>query len=225
MRYLTILLLFLVVSAHASGRGDDVDIDVTGGDTTVTGGDVTVPVDVAGGDTNLNIDGDSAIALAAPGLGDVDIAQCLGSEAWTLLVGGKQKLVLNQVCMAEFYLKQGRYDLAAQSLCNQPEIMDEYESEEKCESDHDFTPLPEPITAPAQNVDVEDEDFAAEWHEEQQQLLVDLQTRLAMLEEEEERERRQIQHLQQTTQETSNQLGISEEQRSAIAEVLERTKQ
>jgi len=56
------------------------------------------------------------------------------------LIGGKQKLVLNQVCMADFYLKVGRFDLAAQALCNQPEILKEYQTEVACEADHDFTP-------------------------------------------------------------------------------------
>ncbi len=95
---------------------------------------------VVGGDTAIDTGGNKSVALVAPGLGDVDIAQCLGSEAWTLLIGGKQRLVLNQVCMAEFYLKQGRYDLAAQSLCNQPEIIAEYDTEQSCELAHDFTP-------------------------------------------------------------------------------------
>jgi len=99
---------------------------------------------VSGSTLLQNIDGDTydskAWALAAPGLPNVAIARCLGSEAWTLLIGGKQKLVLNQVCMAEFYLKVGRYDLAAQSLCNQPEILEEYNTEASCEIDHDFTP-------------------------------------------------------------------------------------
>ncbi len=121
---------------------DDVDIDITGGDVnvpvdvSVTGG----AVDVAGDTLNLSTGGNRAYALAAPPLGDVDIAQCLGSEAWTLLIGGKQVLVINWPCMAEFYLKQGRYDLAAQALCNHPEIVADYETEVACQIDHDFTP-------------------------------------------------------------------------------------
>lgn len=114
------------------------DVSLSAGlDATLNGGDFV------GGDTTLAMDSQS-IVVAAPGLGDVDIAACLGSTQWSLLVGGKQKLVLNQVCMAEFYLKQGRYDLAAQSLCNQPEIVAEYENESQCEVAHDFTPAPSP---------------------------------------------------------------------------------
>ena len=129
---------------NCNDDGGVIDINMAGGD--LTGGDLI------GGD--ISTGGNKSIALAAPGLGDVDIAQCLGSEAWTLLVGGKQKLVLNQVCMAEFYLKQGRYDLAAQSLCNQAEILKEYATETACEDAHDFTPL-----IPDHDVDTRSDDF------------------------------------------------------------------
>jgi len=118
------------------GHGHHHDDD-DGGDTLVNV-DVPVDVDITGPD----IGGDSvrSLVVVAPPLGDVDIAQCLGSTQFTFLVGGKQKLVLNWPCMAEFYLKQGRYDLAAQALCNQPEIIKEYMTEVACEIDHDFSP-------------------------------------------------------------------------------------
>ncbi len=137
---LVMLFIFAVKPSHAGGNcngpGDDscyneiVDVDVSGGD--MTGGDMI------GGD--ISTGGNKSLALVAPGLGDVDIAQCLGSTQWSLLVYAKQKLALNQVCMAEFYLKVGRYDLAAQALCNQPEILMEYSTEVACEIQHDFTP-------------------------------------------------------------------------------------
>jgi hypothetical protein len=123
----------------------------SGGDITIGGDDISVPVDVSvnggaidvAGDTlNLSTGGNKPYNAVAPGLGDVDIAQCLGSTQWSFLVGGKQKLVLNQVCMAEFYLKQGRFELAAQALCNQPEVLAEYETELSCEQAHNFSPGP-----------------------------------------------------------------------------------
>ena len=132
---LMMMAVLLVAPAYAGGECnghgncDDESIVIDAGSS------------VIGGDTVIDTGGNKSLAVVAPGLGDVDIAQCLGSEAWSLLVGGKQKLVLNQVCMAEFYLKQGRYDLAAQSLCNQPEILDEYDTEVACEIAHDFTPI------------------------------------------------------------------------------------
>ncbi len=134
---LLLLVMYCIETSRASGNcngpGDDncyneiVDVSLTGGD-------------VIGGDTSVITGNNKSYVLAPPGLGDVAIARCLGSEAWTLLIGGKQKLVLNQVCMADFYLKVGRFDLAAQALCNQPEILKEYQTEVACEADHDFTP-------------------------------------------------------------------------------------
>lgn len=139
-----ILVVFLVAGfraaladphPHDGGGGDGTIIDIGGTDIDIGGTIVD-----AGLDQNLQFDS-KGYALAPPGLPGVMIARCLGSEAWTLLIGGKQKLVLNQVCMAEFYLKRGRFDLAAQALCNQPEILMEYSSEAACEIDHDFTPI------------------------------------------------------------------------------------
>jgi len=131
--FLAGILIFLIIgkaeAQHECQGGhncnDDGTVNLTGGD--LIGGDISTG-------------GNKSLLIAPPGLGDVAIARCLGSEAWTLLIGGKQKLVLNQVCMAEFYLKVGRYDLAAQALCNQPGIIEEYPSEVSCEIDHDFTP-------------------------------------------------------------------------------------
>lgn len=145
MKTLANLAVVLVLLLAAPSWADD-DHRCYGGHNcndgdTLVNIDAPVDVDVDG----AIIGGDSvrSLAVVAPGLGDVDIAQCLGSTSWTFLVGGKQKLVLNQVCMAEFYLKNGRYDLAAQALCNQPEILDEYKTEVACEIDHDFTPPPD----------------------------------------------------------------------------------
>jgi len=87
-------------------------------------------------------------------LGDVDIAQCLGSTQWNTPIFGKQKLVLNQVCMAEFYLKASKYALAAMALCNVPEILDEFSDEDACELAHDFTPI-----VPDHDVHIRSEEF------------------------------------------------------------------
>lgn len=126
--------------------GDTVNV---GGDTvnvggsTLTSGDVSVPVNT--GPVSQNVSGGNyesrALALANS-LGDVDIADCLGSHQWSTPVFGRQDLKLNQVCMAEFYLRAGKYELAAMSLCNVKEILKEFDSEEQCESAHDFTPRP-----------------------------------------------------------------------------------
>jgi len=159
MKHLTIrqFFLLLIVATIVAGVATNAFADKRSGDritqsndnNTQTAGDIDVAAsasavlsggDMVGGDTSLSSTTKN-LAIAAPNLGDVDIAQCLGSTQWSLLVGGKQKLVLNQVCMAEFYLKAGRYDLAAQALCNQPEIIAEYNTESDCELAHDFTPI------------------------------------------------------------------------------------
>lgn len=135
---------FLLGQAYASGdcKGQSCnggDVDVT---TDVTTGDVTVPVDVntevAGGDVNFK-DKSRSLALVNT-LGDVDIAGCLGSTQWATPLFSKQKLVVNWPCLAEFYLKNSKYELAAMAICN-TEVVEEFETEEDCEAAHDFGPL------------------------------------------------------------------------------------
>lgn len=81
-------------------------------------------------------------------LGDVDIAQCLGSTQWSTPVFSKQKLVVNWPCMAEFYLRNGAYKQAAIALCN-TEIVDDYANEDECRAAHDFQPVTEPAPVSA----------------------------------------------------------------------------
>ena len=127
------ILIFLIIAKAEAQH------ECQGGHNCNDPGNVILDSSTVIGDTVVGGDTIRSLAVVAPGLPSVAIARCLGSEAWTLLIGGKQKLVLNQVCMAEFYLKVGRYDLAAQALCNQPGIIEEYSSEATCEIDHDFT--------------------------------------------------------------------------------------
>ncbi len=98
------------------------------------------------GDVSVGGDKSSAFGIGIPGLGDVDIAGCLGSEQWTLLFGGKQKLVINWPCMAEFYLRNGAPELAAMALCN-TEILDEFDSEAECEAAHKFLSTYQPAAS------------------------------------------------------------------------------
>jgi len=101
--------------------------------------DVTVDASSSlSADSAVNIAGDSSRVIALGNtLGDVDIAGCLGSTQWNTPVYGRQVLVINWPCMAEFYLKNQMYDLAAMALCN-TEIEDEFASEAACEAAHDF---------------------------------------------------------------------------------------
>lgn len=149
----------LTEASERRGNNDDVNVDVdnvvnvggdtvnVGGDTinvggsTLTGGDVSVPVNVSAPSTSTMHNEAKSLALGNV-LGDVDIADCLGSHQWNTPIFGRQDLKLNQVCMAEFYLSAGKYQLAAMSLCNIKEILREFENEEECEAAHDFTPPP-----------------------------------------------------------------------------------
>lgn len=140
------------------GNNDDIDIDIdgpdvhVGGDTvnvggsTLTGGDVSVPVNVSAPSANTMHNESKSLALGNV-LGDVDIADCLGSHQWNTPIFGRQDLKLNQVCMAEFYLSAGKYQLAAMSLCNVKEILREFANEAECEAAHDFTPAPQPAAS------------------------------------------------------------------------------
>jgi hypothetical protein len=87
---------------------------------------------------SIDISGGSSKAL---GLGrssfDVDINQCMGSTSWDTILMGKQKLVLNWVCLTEFYIKTNQPKLAAMAICN-TEMLDEFENEADCEAAHDF---------------------------------------------------------------------------------------
>ena len=134
--FLAGILIFLIITKAEAQHECQGGHNCNGGDP----GNVTLDSSTVIGDTVVGGDTIRSLAVVAPGLPSVAIARCLGSEAWTLLIGGKQKLVLNQVCMAEFYLNVGRYDLAAQALCNQPEILAEYKTELACEDKHNFTP-------------------------------------------------------------------------------------
>jgi hypothetical protein len=145
------------------GGNSNVDVDVGGtdidiGGTTVNAGDVSVPVDVNAATTvnsPVSMQNETKTFAFSNSLGDVDIAACLGSEQWSTPVYGQQKLKLNQVCMAEFYLKNGLYDLAAMSLCNVKEILKEFEgkgikkddAEAACEAAHTFGPTVADIAA------------------------------------------------------------------------------
>lgn len=139
---------------HNHDNGDTtVDID-NPVDINVTGGDTNVPVDVSvmGGDSPVSVNHESRALALSNGLGDVDIAGCLGSTQWATPLFSKQKLVVNWPCLGEFYLKHGKYKLAAMAICN-TEIVKEFADEAECEAAHDFTPLAEPVSEVVETFD------------------------------------------------------------------------
>lgn len=157
--------------AHASGDR----ITQSNDNNAQTTGDVNVAGPTIGGDSSR------AFAVGTV-LGDVDIADCLGSTQWSTPVFGKQKLVLNHVCMAEFYLRAGKYELAAMALCNVKEIRKEFDDEAACEAAHDFTPppAPAPVVAPTAVEEIELEQDAQD--EDIAQVRIEQQTLLARVE-------------------------------------------
>lgn len=156
---------------------------VNGGPTNVTTGPTNVttgPNTMTTGPNNTSFES-RALALSNV-LGDVDIAACLGSTQWSTPIYGRQRLVLNQVCMAEFYLETGKYQLAAMALCNVPEILAEFDTETACEASHDFTGLATPSPPPmaAESSD-EDDEYHAQIVEQKKEITV-LNKRLVSLE-------------------------------------------
>lgn len=140
--------------------------------------DVTVSTgDMVGGDTVLNNDS-RALALSNA-MGDVDIAGCLGSTQWATPLFSKQKLVVNWPCLTEFYLRNGKYELASMAICN-TEIVKEFASEADCEAAHDFEAMAEEVIVMAESE--EEVEYLREELQEQAMLQADLNAKIENLE-------------------------------------------
>jgi len=203
------LIVFAIASAYA---GDDhkcqgghnctgdtnVDVSTVVG-TTVNAGDVNVQGgDLTGGTMKSN---SRSIGLSN-GLGDVDIAGCLGSVQYGTPVWSKQKLTLNWVCMAEFYLRNQKYELAAMAICN-TEVRSEFDTEDDCRAAHDFSaPY---VEAPA----------SIEAPDEHQEEIDDLYEQVAILVEQVNKPAPKP----VVTQRVVQQPFLSEEKRAALAEL------
>lgn len=167
----TIIILLLMPCLTFADKNSDIDITQSNDQNLQSTGDVNVGT------------GDSRAWGFGHSMGDVDIAQCLGSTQWDTILGGQQKLVLNNVCMAEFYLKNEKWGLAAMALCNQPEILKEFGSEAECEAAHDFAPaeIEVPASGPSITCEIEHEEVSMVV-EEQQMELETIEQRLARIE-------------------------------------------
>ena len=154
-----VLVFFIVIlispvvyadNGHGHDHGaTDVNVDVVGGslttgDTTLSGGDVSIG---GGGDT----------FAFAHGMGDVDINQCMGSEQWSTILVGKQKLVANLWCMAESYDARGLHRMAALMRCDIDVIGKHFESNEECLAANTVNLAPVPAAAPATSHDDDEE--------------------------------------------------------------------
>ena len=180
------MCVMLVAPAWAGGVTQSNDMNnQTSGDVSVSGavtnsiaaGD-NIGGDLSGGNSNVSVSGDKNRAYAfGNSLGDVDIAGCLGSTQWNTPLFGRQKLVVNWPCLAEFYLRNGMYDNAAMAICN-TEVRQEFETEEDCRAAHPFEAMSQPAPVPTES---EDED---EEHDQIRAELADLTATVAALERE-----------------------------------------
>lgn len=179
--FIIMVLLSPVVYAD-NGHGHDHDESVTQVDVATGGVDVTTG-GVEAGDVTVHTGGNKSRALALGNtLGDVDISQCLGSTQWSTPVYGKQKLVINWICVAEFYIKYQQPGLAAMALCN-TEILMEFETEEECEQAHQFLAQ----AAVQNNLMEEQEDRDDERYEQTKAIQMELFHRVEALQEQIER--------------------------------------
>lgn len=183
----TIILLLAFGTAAATDR-KDIDVDVWTDNDVKTDVDVTTNVtndvvnNVGTGDTVMNggdvsvVGGSNRTTALSNNLGDVDINDCMGSTQFGTPLFSKQGLKLNWVCMAEFYLRTEKYELAAMAICN-TEVRKEFKNETACREAHDFGPIDEPVAQPASAViDKHDEDEEHDRMIAQQQLVIDQQS-------------------------------------------------
>ena len=149
-----VLLVVIVVTCEDARAGGD-DIIQSNDNNTQTAGDISTGDTVVGGDDSLGLG-------LSNSLGDVDIAGCLGSTQWNTPLFGKQKLVLNWPCMAEFYLRHQKWELAAMAICN-TEMVQEFSSEAACEAAHDFSAF---HVEPSATLEIEHEEELGELEED-----------------------------------------------------------
>lgn len=113
--WLAVLLSLAWAVANATDYGDDLVAEANANTGDLVGGSMT----------------SRSLALTSV-MGDVDIAQCLASTQWSLLIFAKQGVQLNQWCAALWYDQHGMHDMAAKLRCNIPEIAGEFDTDPEC---------------------------------------------------------------------------------------------
>ena len=188
--------------AHADSRGDD--ITQSNDMNNQTAGDIA---NVTEGSTALGF-GRSSF--------DVDIAQCRESHAFDTILFGKQTVKLNNWCVALWYDSQGLHHMAAVMRCDIEEIAKHFPTTEGCIVANKlggFVSVPTGEFIDMKEAEEEHErEIAAQAEEveavkEQLAAVVDRITTV-------ERSRRAA------AREVATEVGITEEQRQAIAEVF-----
>lgn len=216
IRTIIILLFPAIAIAGGNPHNDDVDVDVNvGGDTVNVGGDT---VNVGGatlnssvGDTTMNAGdvalNDSSKAFAfAHGLGDVDIADCLGSEQWGTIVVSRQYLELNKWCAAEVYDAKGLYQMAAIVRCDIKEIKKHFSDEQSCIEANTVKPVVVAESPPPPEIVVKPDPELQEAHVENQMALESMEQKLAKLERQQRQTQRQLIEKRELAQRTLEKL-------------------
>lgn len=215
---ITIVLLLLVVigPSFATDYGDDVDVDVDVGTDVVS--ELNNSVNVSTGSTTMNnetpinVEGDQydswAVALGMPSFGDVAIANCVVSKQTAYPFYSRQRFDYDWFCVAGKLDLRGQHAAAATVRCEMVKELRKLHGDD-CERIWTFTP---PIEEP---VIVEEDNDHEEWLEEQQELIVDLQAKIANLEKEKSKPA-------PVTSRTivERKPFLSEKQRAALEEVL-----
>ena len=154
---LIVFFAILLVSPDSDAGGDELTSESQAISSSMSNSSAVI------GESHVDVGGDKnrAYALGVPGLGDVDIAGCLGSTQWTLLIGGKQKLETNWWCVTKLYLEAGLYDNAAMAICN-TEVREEFATEQDCRDAHPFKAMATIVPTESEDEDEEHERFQAE---------------------------------------------------------------
>jgi hypothetical protein len=195
------LVLVPLAATGDGGHGHDhgTEVDVA---SSITGGDVSLST----GSTNVS-SSDKAYAFAH-GMGDVDINQCMGSEQWSTILVGKQKLVANLWCMAESYDARGLHHMAALMRCDIDVIAKHFEDSADCIAANTMVPAPVAAMASADDEDEEIHQELSRSYEYMQAQLSDLQSLV-------ERAQRPV-----VRREVVEKGGLTEQQRAQLREVV-----
>lgn len=168
-----ILLAGILVGISTAAWAGGPDIEQTVKTEVVTGDTELVGGDLIGGDNSIGGNRSYAVGLGSI---DVDIAQCLGSEATGILVVQWQRLKPNPWCMADTLDAKGLHQAAAKVRCSIESYANLFDSDQQCRElstmvSEEFR-VERPVEQPSA---VEDDDEHREEIDELYALVSDLQ--------------------------------------------------
>lgn len=184
-------------------------------DAVASGTDVEVENEIVTGAVTVGGDKSKAFGLGRSSF-DVDINDCRESTSWDTVLVGKQGVRLNPWCAAEVYEAKGLFHMAALMRCDIPEIAEHFLTADECVIANTVTHAVTHAPAPPE-VD-EDEDERDEMLMQQQTIIDVQQTELVEVSQRlDQLERRRAQ-----SRPVTNQVGLTDEQRTALAEVFDK---